>query len=109
MYNVLLWNSKPGTNDDCVTGHEFDNRKDALNAYNNLLACPPGMMREISIAQAQGSELWIEVDGDDLHLERCIQRETEAHRRREARGCSEAAMLAGMAFGCEGYNDAMGY
>ena len=104
-YRVNLWGSKPGENDDCWTGDEYTTREAALAAY----ADPWGVGGfDAGYYLDPTSDLWIEIDGDDIHEERQIQAAKRA-RKTDDGWKLEAAMQAGMAFGCDGYNDEMGF
>jgi len=100
-YSVNLWGSKPGTDDDCWSGAEFDTEAEARACY--LDPWPhfyPHAKRETA---------WVELDGPDIHEER---RNHSFQRRRRDDGDDwrrEQAMQAGMGLGVEAYNDAMGW
>jgi hypothetical protein len=108
-YAVCLWGSKPGENDDCWTGKEFSSLEEAVSAYNNPSEMSDSIAYDIKVALHDGSELWVELSGKGIDQSRCISpgrkrtaRENDDHRR-------EMAMEAGMAFGCDAYNDMMGW
>lgn len=103
---VLFFGSHPDLeNDDCFTGIDFYTKEEAIAffkvAENNKLCCT--------------SVEYIEIDLDDVDLKAAgIERykrnpyfkpskEDYSEERREA------AIQAGMAFGCQGYNDTMSY
>ena len=113
MYEINLWGSKPGTNDDCWTGIDMASRCDALSAFRDLEGLTVHLDRQVSRARIEGSELWIEISGPDVREERCISKETEAYRIREAASeradQRQYAMEMGMGLGISAYNDAMGY
>lgn len=91
MYSVNFWGSKPGDNDDCFTGFDFEEKEAALKFYAGV--------HPIHYA-------WIELDGPDIHEER----KNPHYKRRDDREWQrEIAMEAGMLHGCDAYNDAMGY
>lgn len=99
-YTVNLWGSKPGANDDCHTGDDFDTREEALAIY----LTPAAHFRPVDVA----STGWVEIDGPGIHDERCI------NPRRKVRDAledwrREIAMQAGMGLGIEAYNDEMGF
>jgi len=107
MYTVNIWGSKPGTNDDCWTGKDYTDKPSALAAY----ADPASISDYIrnTIAGATG-ELWVELDGPDVHEERQLRKANRRAQERElAAERHERAMEAGMAFGVDAYNDAMGW
>lgn len=91
---VSFWGSHPDEdNDDCWTAEDFSSLKPALEAFN--AECFETGVR------------FIMIDGPGIHLVR-----ESAHYRASVRDDSdwqnEAAMQAGMAFGCDGYNDERG-
>ena len=103
-YSVNLWGSKPGTNDDCWTGEDYATRAEAEAAFQDPWGV--GGFNE-SYYRTDGYELWIELDGDDVHTEQQLQR--ASRRRQDDEWAREIATQAGFAFGCDGYNDALGY
>ena len=102
-FAVNHWGSHPDAgNDDLYTGEDHWDLFLALAAY---FTDPSDCSVE-----------YIEIDGlDELDLSRLgITRERRNPNFRPSRysddeGRSEFAMQQGMAFGCEGYNEAMGY
>jgi hypothetical protein len=92
-FAVNFWGSKPGTNDDCHTGVEFEEHGEAMDTFT---------------ADAEPDVAWLEIVGPTFRAERknpaYVPQEDDDSAER-----SEHAMQAGMAFGCAGYNDAMGY
>lgn len=114
MYTVMLLNAHPSNNDcEVVMSDEFDCYADAKSAFDNPNELPHGMQVEIRRAKLQGYELWMELDGDEHNQLTQVSKETEKYRRQceaEARAeRQERAMEVGMAFGCAGYNEVMGY
>lgn len=112
-YSVTLWGSNPDEtdNDDCWTGEDFATRDEAIAAYRAIVMFPT------TGALVEGCGHWefVMLDGPDTH-EVTAQPDRAAsrrHRREMARDAAswrqERAMQAGMAFGCDGYNDEMGY
>jgi len=115
LWAVNLWGSKPGTEDDCYTGSDFDNLAEALEAYRD-----PKAYAEAHDWKGWTSALeycrWIEICGPATdwerelfptskrhqQLERELRREHEEWRREQAR---EAGMLHGIG----AYNEAMGW
>lgn len=94
-YSVSFWGSDPDEdNDDCWTGQDFGTLAEAEAAF----AATP---RDRSVA-------WVMIDGPDVHRTRPVPGyrpqpdDYDAERR-------EHAMQAGMAGGCEAYNEAMGW
>ena len=104
-YGVNMWGSRPGTNDDCHTGVDFSSRADAEAFYAAPFEGPHATTFWCNSLRSPGT--WLEIDGPDIHEERCVtpgkRRDDDDDWRRER------AMEAGMAFGCDGYNDAMGW
>jgi len=108
MFSVTFWGSHPDEgNDDCWTGEDFEDEHLARIAFQ-----APTFT---SYAPAH-TVAYIVLDGDSMDepevktnpaydAARC-ERENAAD---NAAWYGEIAMQAGMAFGCEGYNDAMGY
>ena len=93
-YHVNFWGSHPDEeNDDCWSGEDFYSKEEALICFNKD--------SEIGIA-------YIQIEGPDVYEVRknpmfSPSKDDDDDWRREN------AMQAGMAFGCAGYNDAMGY
>lgn len=106
-YSVNYWGSHPDSgNDDCWTGYNFTTREEAEAAY----AKPP--------TYGDGSPVtntaYIEMDGPGVHKTRKNPDFDGVRAAREAEAAERAwkqeiAMQAGMSFGCDGYNDVMGY
>ena len=97
VYAVNYWGSKPGTDDDCYTGIDFDTRKQAEEAFE----APVSKSFNTCVA-------WVELDGPDVHKERQNpdyrpQPDNDDDWRREI------AMQAGMGLGIQAYNDYMGF
>ncbi len=94
-------------------GISVQGRDEAINAYRSLEGLGEDLNRAIALAKAEGSELWIEIDGDDVSGEMCISFETAAYRqsqtREERAERQQYAMELGMGLGIDAYNDAMGY
>lgn len=102
QYSVTFWGSDPDLqNDDCWYGCDFSSRAEAEQAYAapvaNIRNCPA---RDVA---------FIEIDGPDIHAKRANPSFKPAKRSSRDEWASERAMQAGMAFGCDGYNDEMGY
>jgi hypothetical protein len=106
-YTVSLWGSKPGTNDDCHTGANYNTKAEALRVY----AQPEQYFSPVSWR----STVWVEIDGSDIHEERrvvTVEQERAMCRRDAADDRAwqrEIATQAGMAFGVDAYNEEMGY
>jgi hypothetical protein len=113
-YSVTLWGSNPDetSNDDCWTGDEFLTRDEALACYRAVVMFP-----EDGLAEHMGRGGWefVMVDGPDVHdvtanpdQPSCRKRRREIARE-DHEWHRERAMQAGMVFGCDGYNDEMGW
>jgi len=117
-YHVNLWGSKPGTNDDCDTGETFETEAEARRCYEQAeKRFSPSALR-----YAAWFELGVDYAERDAHghqlvdtiAERrnpsydraAVERENAAY---DAMCRNERAMQAGMAFGCQGFNDEMGW
>ncbi len=100
-YSVCHWGSHPDLdNDDCYTGDDFDTLEEAKASK---------MYQE-----AEYSVEYIELDGPDVHeLKKNPNYNAKQVRRDRAEQDhlerSEFAMQQGMAFGVQGYNEAMGW
>lgn len=102
-YAVNYWCSKPGTNDDCNTGEDYATEAEALKAYADAEALFATKWSPVYKGE------WFELDGPGIHQERPAKSNTPCPPDDDSDWQSEIAMQAGMAFGCDGYNDAMGY
>jgi hypothetical protein len=110
-YSVTLWGSNPDStdNDDCWTGAEFAAREEAVACYSAICASPT--FGDLPRACGYDWE-FVMVDGPDVHAVTANpdQRAQRARRRRDdSEWNREIANQTGMAFGCDGYNDAMGW
>jgi hypothetical protein len=113
-FSVTLWGSNPDEteNDDCWTGESYATRDEAVLAYRNVVMFPH---LDQLVAACGNNWEFVMIDGPDTHevTANADQPTQERHRREAARGDAEwrneRAMQAGMAFGCDGYNDEMGY
>jgi len=106
LFSVCLWLTHPDQeNDDCMTGEDFATEGEARACIINL----GGTFDMVYHSDCA----FIELDGPNVH--EVIERPGVAKRaKRQARldyslERSERAMQAGMAFGCDGYNDTMGF
>jgi hypothetical protein len=102
IHSVNLWGSSPDdNNDDCHTGEEFDSLEKALDCYNN----PWKYFKE---SYYSSCTRYIELDSKSGYM----IRENPGYKPSKD-SCDdwkrEQAMQAGMAFGCDGYNEIMGY
>lgn len=113
-YSVTLWGSNPDEtdNDDCWTGDDFATREEALACYRAIYMHPD----HGPLPRACGYDWeFVMIDGPDLHeVSDNTDRRAQARRRRENRRSDaewrrEHATQAGMAFGVDGYCQAMGY
>lgn len=112
-YSVNLWGSHPDAgNDDCWTGAEFATLGEAIACYRAIVMFPAkGQLPKVCGYNWE----FVEIDGPDAHEVTANPDQTtqRRHRREAARSDSEwkreQAMQAGMVFGCDGYNDVMGY
>ncbi len=119
-FSVTLWGSNPDEtdNDDCWTGENYATRDEAIQVYRALcgsIANEFGHAEGCALDKACGHWEFVEIDGPDVHevTANPDQKKCRAHRRELARSDDEwrreRAMQAGMAFGCDGYNDEMGW
>lgn len=116
MYTINLHGSDPALeNDDCYTGDEFPTLEEAMIVYQDPFSHFHGPHGQSGSSYYSG-ELWVEIDGPDLHEERCHQRSagfvTLNHKGSKKRTSNddwrhEQAMEAGMLHGVEAYNDVM--
>ena len=119
QFCVNLWGSHPDEgNDDCDTGESFATIEEARRAYDDidgvLLARKPGHTVNPLVYFAGWS--YAELTGPDGLQEvkpnpdqRAVRARARENARFEREWQTERAMQAGMVFGCEGYNDEMGY
>lgn len=106
-FTVDLWGSHPDeNNDDCWTGSDWDTMEEAVKAFEDIGSwCSWGDSR---------STQWIILSERTGEGELTILRERRNPNYKPSRDNDddwrrEQAMQAGMAFGCDGYNDAMGW
>ena len=106
-YIVNYWGSHPEAgNDDCWTGEDYATLAEAETAYACEGPCYP-----------DGTPIgwaYVEIVGPGVDKVRHNPSHDAARDRREVAAYDRAwrreqAYQAGMAFGCDGYNDAMGY
>lgn len=117
-YSVDLWGSNPDEtdNDDCWTGENFATLDEALACYRALAGSIGNFALADQLDKVTGYDWeFVVIDGPDVHdvspnpdqpRQRRHRRERQADDREWKR---EQAMQAGMAFGCDGYNDEMGW
>lgn len=92
-YSVNEWGSHPDEgNDDCWRGDDFATLDEARAAFAKYPADP--------------STLFVELDGPDVNEVRRVA-DRRAALRTDTEWQREVATQAGMALGCDGYNDAM--
>lgn len=103
MYSVNLWGSKPGENDDCWSGYDFKSKEEALAVFER----PWGRWKGFDACRR--STAFIELDGPDIHKTRANPDFDPNDRDDDDDWRREIAMQQGMAFGCEGYNEVMGW
>lgn len=106
-YSVNLWGSHPEDgNDDCWSGADYATLAEAQQVAADVAS--------VFDSSTVASTAFIEIDGPDHNSitprpgYNAKRREREAARE-AAEWKREAAMQAGMAFGCDGYNDEMGF
>jgi len=103
LHTVLFFGSHPDLdNDDCWAGADYDTYEEALAVYNDPDAHLPQMK------QTTRDTEWIMLDSPAGPLLR-KNPAFRPSRTNHAADLSEMAMQAGMAFGCDGYNDVMGW
>lgn len=119
-YAVNLWGSHPDEgNDDCDTGRDYATLDEAARAFQDIGAMLKQWDAEHpeSIRPSLYYADWVyaELTGPDVHLvrrnpdERAIRRRKRDAAQSDREWQREQAHQAGMAFGCDGYNDAMGW
>jgi hypothetical protein len=114
-YSILLWQSHPNQeNDDCCTGVDFSSKEEAerIFASENPIEELSKHTKEPARFRSYYSDIpFIELDGTALPGEDNPVRQLCAPKshRDDEEWTREFAMQQGMAFGCEGYNEAMGW
>jgi hypothetical protein len=116
-YSVNLWGSHPDAgNDDCWTGANFATKDEALGLYRALAGSIGNFELASKLDEATGHDWeFAEIDGPDIYDVSINPDQPRQRKHRRERDNSDAqwkhenAMQAGMAFGCDGYNDAMGW
>lgn len=111
MFSVNLWGSKPGTNDDCHTGADFDSLEEALTVFNDPFTTFHGPNQQSGQSYYGGHECWVELDGhlDLVTGDNMMRQIAKGSKRQDDVWQKEQAMEAGMLHGIEAYNDMMGY
>lgn len=107
-YSVNLWGSKPGTDDDCHTGDDFETLEDAMKVYRHPFTHFKGPGNQGGESYYSG-ELWVELDGPDVHEERQERRGRGKRDNGDEEWRREIANEAGMLHGVQAYNEVMGY
>lgn len=112
IYSVNLWGSDPDSgNDDCWTGYDFATLEEAQAVFN-----APDPVKAMSLLPEASADFYtyhfrdtthVELDGSDVHAVRQVRKARKSSR--DDSWQREAAFQAGMAFGCDGYNDVMGW
>jgi len=103
-YEVNEWGSEPRTEDDCWTGADYATLAEAHADFEAWTTRSTYVIVELIEVSPEGEVT--ELARREIGNKARYKRELEADRRAWQR---EIAMEAGMAFGCDGYNDAMGY
>lgn len=103
-YSVTLWDTHPDKGEDtCNTGEDFATEAEARQAFDNLEAAFPGMAKGYWTHTP-----YVMLDGPGVH-EVKERPGIKPLRDDDGEWQREQAMQAGMAFGCDGYNEVMGY
>jgi len=98
-WEVNLWGSRPGDNDDCWTGKDFPTEAEARVAYLD----PERTFSAVDMR----STVFVELVGPGVSEERRIRKDLPEDDGSYWRW--EIAVQAGMGLGVEAYNDAMGW
>ena len=100
-YAVNFWASHPDAdNDDCISGKDFDTLAEALACFHARPTFSDG--RPVT------GTAYVEIDGPGVYRVR-KNPDCRPTRQTDREWQDEIAWQAGMAFGCQGYNDARGY
>jgi hypothetical protein len=111
-YSVEYWGSHPDDdNDDCHTGSDHDTIEEARAAFlGPLPTFCEGVTAYVWLVEnhenQEGDRRICVTVVEDRYVKRTKPRRSEDDDREWQR---EQAHQAGMAFGCQGYNDAMGW
>lgn len=121
-FTVLLWSVDPDVDgNDPDSGEDFATLEEALACYRALVMFPTTGHAERSAASAQLAQnyrgVWahVMIDGPGVHEvtaqpdRHALKRYRKQLRLEDDGARSERAIQAGMAFGCDGYNDEMGW
>lgn len=111
-WSVTAWGSHPDEgNDDCWQGGDYATEAEARTDF--ILA-----LTGTGLGVERGSTAYVMLDGPGVcevapyapyHTSEAKRRRARQERADRAAERNERAMQHGMAFGCDGYNDAMGY
>ena len=114
LYEVTLWGSRPGTNDDCETGIAFETLAEARRCFDEPkryfnLDC----VSTAYIALSRNYSLNGKSFADELAVRQNpdydADRAARSEKQYEEMARREQAMQAGMGMGIDAYNDYMGY
>lgn len=95
MFSVNFWGSDPAAgNDDCYSGNEYASFEEAMVAYNE-----PVKDRDVAFVEIEGPNTYAKRHNPSF---RPSEEDDDGWR-------LEMAREAGMAFGCDAYNEAMGW
>jgi hypothetical protein len=104
-YSVTLWGTHPDKGEDtCSTGMDFATLAEARACYENPDSHFPG----ISTGYFHNTP-YVMIDGPNVNETRRRPGIKDPRPDNDDDWKREQAMQAGMAFGCDGYNEAMGY
>lgn len=107
-HTVTFWDDTPIETDTCNTGVDFDTLEEA-NAF--FLDVIDGKVDNASdyIRRQMNTAEYFMLDSEDLANPHIVKNPRYTPRKDDDLWRHEMAMQAGMAFGCDGYNDVMGY
>jgi len=103
LYNVLIHGKHPNDPDidHCWDGRAYPTKDEAIAAIRS-----DAMLAEEFGKRSMRDSMYIEIDGPDINE---IRENPTFQPSRDDGWRREQAMQSGMAFGCAGYNDVMGY
>lgn len=102
-YSVNLWGSNPDDdNDDCHTGEFFSTDEEAQAVFENPWSVFDRTRNEAITAV-------FEIEGPGVYERRANPEYLDTSDADNDEWRREFAMQSGMAFGCQGFNDAMGW
>ena len=110
-WTVCLWASHPDDgNDDCVIGTDPLSQEAAEACFAALAIGRPVGTLAVQLDRNAGRWLIAVLEGPGVWRDAANPSPRSARREEDdAEWRRERAMQAGMAFGCDGYNDEMGY